>query len=352
MSLNLIRMYNMETTESKILQLIRDPGFRDSHLFGKRVVKEVEDKLRHHNQKEYALMFPNATTSIWAVCFALNIRSKAILTSPFGWGGAIAPFLYLDNKVVFCKTDSLLNIDANSLNRDRKNLAGIFSVDVGGFPAATKQLKDLTHERDTVLIADVSQSFGAYLDGKPAGYFADITILSFTSTKMVNCLEGGAVLTNDKSVYEKLVWFSQHPYRQKAEFGIESYNEFPPLNGRINPVSAWILNSTFDNQLKSLRSIQERYFALYERLVSGEIIKPIAQLSRPEESTYFDFLTEPVSDNGKLFPYLNKKYPDFQFSSHSPVPFDKKSCFQRDFKNAYSGCSSIVTNRLRIKLKA
>ncbi len=342
----------MKLIKNKILKRLNDPGFRNCHLFGSGEVKEVEDKLKDYYEKKFVVTFPNATTAIWALCLGLNIRRKTIVTSPFGWGGAIAPFLYLQNKITFTKVDQSLNIDFQLMNL-KKNISCIFSVDVGGFPADTKHLKKIAKEKKLLLISDSSQSFGAYRDNKPAGYFADAIILSFTSAKTVNCLEGGAILSDDENIHDKLIQCSQHPYRQMIDLGQDSFNEFLPLNGRMNPVSALILNATFYEQLGLVEEIQKKYFFLYQKLLENNLLRPFPELNDPTGSTFFEFLVEPVKQNDELINKLNKNYPDFYFTNNQPIPFHKRNGFIKDFQGLTTSNEqdTSVYSRIKITLK-
>ncbi|MBE0652684.1 MAG: DegT/DnrJ/EryC1/StrS family aminotransferase, partial [Bacteroidales bacterium] len=250
----------MEKIKNDIQELFTDTSFQTCHLSGNGVIREVEEMIMDYYEKKYVVTFPNATTAIWSLILALNLRNKVIASSPFGWAGAIAPFLLFSNKVLFTNVDSSLNMNGLKNLTRNDGLDAIFSIDFGGIPADTNRLKSIAQNAGAILISDSSQSFGAARDGKPAGFWADAVILSFTSTKAINCLEGGAVVTDDEDIFQKLIQNSQHPYRQKMYFGTRSFNEFTQVNGRMNPFSAMFLKYTFADQFERLISIQDKYY--------------------------------------------------------------------------------------------
>lgn len=343
----------MEKIKNDLQELIADPSFHYCHLYGNGVIRNVEDMIKDYCQKKFVITFPNATTAIWSLVLALNLQNKVIASSPFGWAGAIAPFLLFNNKVLFTSVDSSLNMDGLKNLTGNKWLDAIFSIDFGGIPADTQRLKSVAKNAGAILISDSSQSFGAVRDGKPAGFWADAIILSFTSTKSINCLEGGAIATDDEEIFQSLILNSQHPYRQKMCLGARSFNEFTPVNGRMNPLSAMFLKQTFSNQLERFTTIQDKYYRLYQQLVSGNLIKEIPELISLDCSTYFEFLVEPVIEDKKLIEALNREFGDFYFHAVRQLPFWLREGFYHTFSFAKveTNNTTEVLNRIKINLK-
>ena len=56
---------------------------------------------------------------------------------------------------------------------------------------------------------------------KPSGNFGDISILSFHSTKTITTGEGGALLCNDKRIYEKMLSCLVIMEDQRKEIGLK-----------------------------------------------------------------------------------------------------------------------------------
>jgi perosamine synthetase len=343
----------MENIKNDIQELFTDTSFQTCHLTGNGVIREVEEMIRDYYEKKYVLTFPNATTAIWALILALNLQNKVIASSPFGWAGAIAPFLLFNNKVLFAGVDNSLNINGYETKWKQENIDAIFSMDYGGIPAETKRLKRIAQDAGAMLISDSSQSFGATRDGKPAGFWADAIILSFTSSKAINSLEGGAIVTDDKNIFQKLLRISQHPYRQKINLGIKSFNEFTPVNGRMNPFSALILKNTFSDQFLSLATIQDKYFTLYQQLIHDRVIMKIPGLESPGSSTFFEFLVEPLHWEKHLIGQLNKVHTDFNFQIVQLIPFWLRNGFSTYFNHSQVEFdkNTDVLNRIKITLK-
>jgi dTDP-4-amino-4,6-dideoxygalactose transaminase len=65
------------------------------------------------------------------------------------------------------------------------------------------QLMALAAERGLRVIEDAAQSPGALVDGRPAGTWGDVGILSFGGSKLLSAGRGGAILTADAHVNQR-----------------------------------------------------------------------------------------------------------------------------------------------------
>ena len=89
--------------------------------------------------------------------------------------------------------------------RIRKRTAAILAVHLYGQPASLSELSKLARRRGIALLQDACQSHGARSDGRPFTRFSRAVAYSFYPTKNLPCLgDGGAVLTDSRSVAEKL----------------------------------------------------------------------------------------------------------------------------------------------------
>lgn len=330
---------------------IENPEFQKEHLSGAGDTHLFEKRLSVYYGKRYALTFSSATTAIQALCLAYGLERKEILTSPFNWGGSVAPFLLHGNRLRFLPFDPVsLCLDADYIDLEISGKTkAVLSVDFLGCPADSKEIMKICRERGIVYISDSARSLGAWRDGKPAGYFADATILSFSAGKTVYGGEGGAVVTDDEELYEKLLHIAHHPARQKKVYGLSGYTEFSPLNGRMNPLAAIVLNATFDNSLEQLQARQHRLLQMAKRLSDKRLIEPPDTLSILETSAWF----QPVFPIRKPYGiedvqhYCHVVEPSIAASSVADlcaVPASRS--FRREYKGRFSS-SDLLMQQLR-----
>jgi len=355
--MELINTFNAITNYVDGCYSIKSP-LQHQHLSGGGAVYNLTEKLRNLYNKNYALTFCNATTALHALCLAMDLNNNEIITSPVNWGGAIAPFLLYGNRLRFIALEpNTLNLDVNDLPLAVTGKSkAILSVDYDGIPVDSEAIKEFAVKHGLKYISDSAQSLGAYANGKPAGYYADAIVLSFSPGKSFFAGEGGAVITDDQSLFERLVWFSQHPSKQKTIFGLCNYNHFAPLNGRMNPLSAILLNETFEIALDKLKSYQEECFGLIKILEREELIGITKSMSLPQSSAFFNFSIQLKSSITieKLNDILTERHIPFfaNESSTSLIPFDDQ--FKSQFKGKFActkllkqqGLSTLITNRI------
>ena len=263
-------MYKMEqhnaiaSLQEYIEGCIRQPYMQHQHLSGAGATHFFEEKLRTYYGKKHAVTFSNATTALQTLCIAMDLHNDEIVTSPINWGGSVAPFLFHRNKLRFTSYDpASLNMSLRDLpSAITKRTKAVLSVDFNGTPLDSEKVKVFCSQNNLLYISDSSQSLGSFFNEKPAGYYADAIVLSFSPGKSIFAGEGGALITDDDTIFEKLLWYSQHPSRQKTVFGLSNYNIYAPINGRMNPLSAILLNETFKFSLKALYNKQNECFKL------------------------------------------------------------------------------------------
>ncbi len=246
------------------------------HLAGTGAVAELEEKLRRHYGMRHALCVPNATSGLLGLALALELRDAEFVCSPLLYGGSIAAWLTLGNRPRFADVDPHdLALDPESARPVITSATkAVLAVDLFGVPSDTQALRRLADEFGLWYIADGAQSLGASRNGLPAGVLADAVVVSFTTGKTIFAGEGGAVLTNHAELYQKLLWFTQHPERQRRELGLGLWNEFA-LNARIHPLAAVWANALFEASLDALQPHRQRCFAIIDALNEIGFTEPI-----------------------------------------------------------------------------
>jgi dTDP-4-amino-4,6-dideoxygalactose transaminase len=125
----------------------------------------------------------------------------------------------------------------------------VIAVDLFGQPADYPKIAEICRRRGLKLIADSAQAFGCTLDGRPPIHWADAQTTSFYPAKPLGCYgDGGAVLTNDASLWERMDSLRVHGQATAADLRgrpapIERkyVNERIGMNSRLDTIQAAIL---------------------------------------------------------------------------------------------------------------
>lgn len=150
----------------------------------------------------------------------------------------------------------------------------VMPVDLFGQPADYRALGAIAAREGLKLFCDTAQGFGGLLDGKRAGAIGDAAATSFFPAKPLGCYgDGGACLTNDDGLKEKLLSLRVHGQ------GSHRYEHVHVgLNSRLDTIQAAILIEKlkiFPDEIEARNRIAKRYdeaFAGSNRLVTPAVI--------------------------------------------------------------------------------
>ncbi len=81
----------------------------------------------------------------------------------------------------------------------------IIAVHLYGHPADMDELSAIARENRLFLLEDCAEAFGTYYKGRHVGGFGDISIFSFYGNKTITTGEGGMVVTNDETLFQRAV---------------------------------------------------------------------------------------------------------------------------------------------------
>lgn len=185
-------------------------------------VKEFEDSLCSYCGSKYAVAFSSGTAALHAAYFAMGLsEGDEIITSPMTFLATANAALFLRAKPVFVDIEhDTGNIDIDLIERAiTDKTKAIVPVHFAGHPANLKEIREIAKRKNILVIEDACHALGAeYLDTKIGDCkYSDMTAFSFHPVKAIATGEGGAVLTNDPKIYEKLIMFRQHGVTKNPE---------------------------------------------------------------------------------------------------------------------------------------
>jgi len=253
-------------------------------------VKEFENTLAKYAGARYCVAFSNGTAALHGAYFAAGFaKGDEVIVPALTFAATGNAALYLGAKPVFADIDaSSGNIDVEDASRKiTKRTKGIVAVDYAGLPADLHSVRSLAKKRELVFIEDAAQGLGASYKGRKLGTQADMTMFSFHPVKSITTGEGGAILTNSKAYFDKLLVFRTHgltrdPKKLKATSHAAWHQEMQLLgyNYRLTDIQAALGMSQMkklDRFVKARRVAARRYFDLLED-VPGIALPPRASL--------------------------------------------------------------------------
>lgn len=182
-------------------------------------IKEFEDRLCAYIGCRYCTAVNSGTSALDIAVQSLDLPiGSEIITTPFTFVATSNAIIYNRHIPVFTDICSdTFNIDPQYIRRKiTKKTKAIIYVDYAGQPCDIRMLKEIAGEFGLYLIEDACHAIGAEFEQKKVGNFADITILSFHPVKHITTGEGGAAITDNKELYEKLQLLRTHGIDKSA----------------------------------------------------------------------------------------------------------------------------------------
>ena len=131
----------------------------------------------------------------------------------------------------------------------------VIPVHLFGQTADMDKINETCHSKDVVVLEDAAQAQGAEYKGKKAGNLGDLAAFSFYASKNLAMGEGGAIVTNDYKIDEKIsnwIEFGDHPALNlritefQAGIGYWQLKKLDKNNERRREI-AHIYNKEFEN---------------------------------------------------------------------------------------------------------
>lgn len=256
-------------------------------------IGNLEKRLCELTGAKYAVACSNGTAALHMACQAAGIgEGDELITTPITFAASANCALYCGATTVFADIDpETYNIDPACVKaKITERTKAVVAVDYTGQAVELKALLEMCHERGITLIEDGAHSIGTLYDGRPVGSIADMTTFSFHPVKTVTGGEGGAVLTNDPKLYQRLKLFQTHGITREPELlqheshGGWYYEQVElGMNYRMTDMQAALISSQLD-KLPMFRKRRKEIVAKYDRAFL-QIPELLVQKEIPESDT-------------------------------------------------------------------
>lgn len=176
-------------------------------------VEACEQKLCAFTGAKYAAMVSSGTAALHLACLAAGIGAgDEVITTPITFAASANCALYCGARPVFADINSATyNIDPASIRAHiTPRTRAVVAVDYTGQPVQADEIRAICDEFHLIFIEDAAHSIGSRYKGRNVGTLADLTTFSFHPVKTVTGGEGGAVMTSDRALYEKVMLYRTH----------------------------------------------------------------------------------------------------------------------------------------------
>ncbi len=230
---------------------------------GGRYVQEFEQRIAELAGVKHCIAMCNATVALEIAIRALGMTGEVIVPS-FTFIATAHALQWQEITPVFCDIDSRTHtLDAAKVEQMiTPRTTGIIGVHLWGNHCDIDALSEIARRRGLKLLFDSAHAFGCSYRGHMIGSFGDAEVFSFHATKFLNSLEGGAVVTNDAELAQKM--------RLMKNFGFTFYDktEYIGTNGKMNEVSA-AMGLTNLESMDDFVAVNRRNYQQYAEELAG-----------------------------------------------------------------------------------
>jgi len=172
-----------------------------------------EQKIAEYIGTKYCLTFNSGTSALHAALLSYGIGAgDEVIVPSFTFIATANTPKFVGATPVFADIeDDTFGLDPADVEaKITPRTKAIIPVHYGGYPCRIRELRSLAEEHDLILIEDAAEAMGAKEGGKTVGTFGDSAILSFCQNKIITTGEGGAVVTDNRDLYEKMKLVRSH----------------------------------------------------------------------------------------------------------------------------------------------
>jgi 8-amino-3,8-dideoxy-alpha-D-manno-octulosonate transaminase len=260
-----------DESEKQQINEVMDKGFTFRYNFdGMRnnvwKARELESLICETINVKHAHLVSSGTTALTTALAAAGIGAgDEVIVPPFTFVASVEAIVLAGAVPIFAEIDETLTLSAEGIEAaitpKTKAVNFVHMCGYGGHMDAVKKVCD---KHGLVLLEDACQATGATYHGQTLGTIGQVGTFSFDSVKTISCGEGGAVLTNDETIYNNAHMFSDHGH---DHIGMDRGAEGHPIMGsnfRISEMNAAVgvaqwkkLDRILETQRKNKKALKE-----------------------------------------------------------------------------------------------
>ena len=207
------------------------------------LTREFEKHFAAFVGSKYAVMVNSGSSANLLMAYSLlsagYLKIKKVVVPAVSWITTLAPFIQLGFECCLCDADpNNLGLNVKHLEElcEKHKPSLIILVHVLGHLNNMAEINRICKKYEVLLIEDACEALGTTYNGKQAGNMTLCGSFSFYYGHHISTIEGGAVITNDRSLYNVMMSIRSHGWARdieedihekwKSGFNIDDFREF------------------------------------------------------------------------------------------------------------------------------
>ncbi|HRH81886.1 MAG TPA: DegT/DnrJ/EryC1/StrS family aminotransferase [Thiobacillaceae bacterium] len=246
--------------EAELSQVILDVCRRGAYILQKDL-SQFEQNLARFMGVKHAFGVANGTDAIWLGLMAVGVgHGDEVIIPSHTYIATAAAVHFVGATPVLAEIGPDHMLDPASVERlVTPRTKAIMPVQVNGRTCDMDALQAIADRHGIMIVEDAAQGLGSRFKGRCAGTFGRFGTISFYPAKLLGCFgDGGAVVTDDDAVAEKLALLRDHG--RNADGRVVAWG----FNSRLDNLQAAVLDyklGTYQDDIDRRRAIAARYQA-------------------------------------------------------------------------------------------
>lgn len=202
--------------------------------------RELESLICDTLNVKHAHLVSSGTAALSTALASAGIGAgDEVIVPPFTFVASVEAIVLAGAIPVFAEIDETLTLSPEGIEATiTPRTKAVNFVHMCGAMGKMDEVKAVCDKHNLVLLEDACQATGGTYKGQALGTLGQVGTFSFDSVKTISCGEGGAVLTNDETVYNHAHQYSDHGH---DHIGMDRGAEDHPIMGtnyRISEMNA------------------------------------------------------------------------------------------------------------------
>lgn len=229
---------------------------------GLQEVDNFEKELAAKFGAKYVLCVSGGTSAITCALVGLRIGpGDEVIVPAYTFMATALAVTSVGAVPVLAEVDETLTMDLDDLEKKlTPNVKAVIPVDMLGFPCNMERLVAMGKEHGFKIVEDACQADGGSFGGKRLGLWGDAGTFSFNEFKIMTAGEGGAIITNDRKVYERALIYHDGGTAFRPNASALAEPIFMGTQYRVSEITGAILRvqlRRLDGMLQDLRRIKK-----------------------------------------------------------------------------------------------
>lgn len=226
-----------------------------------RFVEKFEESFSNYLKVKHSATVSNGTVALHLALLALGIGpGDEVIVPTLTYIASVNAVCYTGATPVFADSiASTWQIDPEDIKKKvSSKTKAIMAVHLYGHPCEMDEIMKIAKENDLFVIEDCAEAIGSFYKGRHVGSFGNISTFSFYGNKTITTGEGGMVVTNDDTLFERAVHFKGQGLAKYREY----WHDVVGYNYRMTNICAAIGLAQLENVdsvLKRKKNIAQWY---------------------------------------------------------------------------------------------